>query len=301
MGGGIEVRRWRNGTSTTAYLLLLPSLLFLSVFTYYPAIQSIYLSFFEQKAYTPVPRFIGWGNYLTLARDPVFWKVLRNNAVFALGTIPAAMLLALAMAMFVNRRFRLRTWYRVVYFHPTFIPLIAAAALWLFIFVPRYGLLDQYLSRLFGLHELNWLGDPRLALPAMMILTVWKNAGYFMIFFLAGLQNISQELYEAAAVEGANPAQRFRYVTLPLLTPSTMFVLIIAIIGSFQWVDQVWMLTEGGPNNATNLLLYYIYVNAFKYYDVGYGAVLTVVLLLILFGLSGVGFRVLERKVHYEA
>jgi len=283
-----------------AYLLILPSLIFLTLFTYYPGLLSLYLSFFALNTANPEKKFVGLANYQRLWHDEIFWQVMRNNLVFALVTIPVSLALALSIAMFVNRKFRLNSLYRVVFFHPTFIPLIAAAALWLFIFVPQYGLLDQYLTRFFKINAIDWLGDPRYALPSVMMLTIWKNAGYFMIFFLAGLQNISTELFEAAAIEGANSWQRFRYIIWPLLSPTTLFVLITAFIGSFQWVDQVWMLTEGGPDNHTNVLLYYIYQNSFRYYDSGYSAVLTVVLLAILLALSLVSFRVLEERVYYE-
>lgn len=280
--------------------MILPSLIFLTLFTYYPGLLSLYLSFFALNTANPEKKFVGLANYQRLWHDEIFWQVMRNNLVFALVTIPVSLALALSIAMFVNRKFRLNSLYRVVFFHPTFIPLIAAAALWLFIFVPQYGLLDQYLTRFFKINAIDWLGDPRYALPSVMMLTIWKNAGYFMIFFLAGLQNISTELFEAAAIEGANSWQRFRYIIWPLLSPTTLFVLITAFIGSFQWVDQVWMLTEGGPDNHTNVLLYYIYQNSFRYYDSGYSAVLTVVLLAILLALSLVSFRVLEERVYYE-
>lgn len=150
------------------------------------------------------------------------------------------------------------------------------------------------------MREINWLGDPRYALFSMMMLTVWKNAGYFMVFFLAGLQNIPAELFDAAAVEGAGAWKRLTLITLPLLTPTTLFVLVVAIIGSFQWVDQVWMLTQGGPDNATNLLLYYIYENAFKYFDFGYGSTLTMVLVAILISLAALSMRSMEKRVYYE-
>jgi sn-glycerol 3-phosphate transport system permease protein len=193
----------------------------------------------------------------------------------------------------------LTTPFRTAFFYPALLPLVGAAAIWLFVFTPGYGLMDVYLRRIVG-GGVNWLSSPTLALPAIMILTIWKNAGYYMLFYLAGLQTIPAELFEAGRLEGASSLQQFRAITWPLLGPTTLFVVIIASINAFQSVDQIWLMTGGGPDNRTNLLLFYVYLVAFQFFDLGKAATLTVFLLALLMGIAVLSFGLLERRVHYE-
>lgn len=297
---GRMARRLRRRSRIQPYLFLLPSFAFLATFTYYPILTSLEQSLYRASATVPRPTFVGLGNYVGLAADPVFRQVLQNSFVFLLGTVPVTMALALVFALLVNRRHLLTTPFRTAFFYPALLPLVGAAAIWLFVFTPGYGLMDVYLRRIVG-GGVNWLSSPTLALPAVMILTVWKNAGYYMLFYLAGLQTISAELFEAGRLEGANALQQFRAITWPLLGPTTLFVVIIASINAFQSVDQIWLMTGGGPDNRTNLLLFYVYLVAFRFFDLGKAATLTVFLLALLMAIAALSLGLLERRIHYEA
>jgi sn-glycerol 3-phosphate transport system permease protein len=281
------------------WLLLLPALVLLAAFTHYPTVATLWTSFFS----TPRPGrpavWVGVENYQAMAADPIFWQVLRNNALFAVGTIPASIALALLMATLVNERPRGRGFLRMSYFTPTVLPMIAVANIWMFFYTPGYGLLEQVLH-LFGLPSHNWLGSRDTVLACLVVVTVWKEAGFFMIFYLAALQQIAPQLGEAAALEGAGRWYFFRRVTFPLLMPTTLFVLINAVINSFRLVDHIVVMTKGGPDNASALLLYYIYDVGFKFWDTGYAAALTMVLLLVLATAAVVQFAVLEKRIHYR-
>jgi len=292
---GRSRRRWR----IEPYLFLLPSLVFLITFTYYPILFSLRLSLYQASATVPHPTFVGLDNYTHLWGDPIFRQVLENSFLFLLGTVPVTVGLALALAMLLNRSHVLTTPFRTAFFYPTLLPLVGAAAIWLFVFTPGYGLIDVYLHGIVG-GGVNWLGSPTLALPAVMILTIWKNAGYYMLFYLAGLQTIPTELFEACRIEGASWWQQFRAITWPLLGPTTLFVLVIASISAFQSVDQIWLMTGGGPDNRTNLLLFYVYLVAFQFFDLGRAATLTVFLLGVLMVIAALSFGFLERRIHYE-
>jgi sn-glycerol 3-phosphate transport system permease protein len=281
------------------YLLLLPAAVLLAAFTHYPAIATLYHSLFSTpKAGRPAV-WIGWDNYQAMADDPVFWQSLNNNLLFALGTIPTSMALALAMALLVNGAVSGRAFLRLAYFTPTILPMIAVANIWLFFYTPGYGLLEQ-VTALFGLPSHNWLGSRDTALACLIVVTVWKEAGFFMIFYLAALQAIAPVLAEAASIEGAGRWYFFRRVTFPLLMPTTLFVLVNAVINSFRLVDHVVVMTRGGPDNASSLLLYYIYDVGFKFWDTGYAAALTMVLLGILASVAVGQFVLLDRRIHYR-
>ena len=238
-----------------------------------------------------------------MAEDPVFWQSLANNLWFALGTSPVSIALALLMAIWVNGRvngqLRGRAFLRLAFFTPTVLPMIAVANIWLFFYTPQYGLLEQ-LTGLFGLPNHNWLGSQGTALGCLIVVTVWKEAGFFMIFYLAALQAVPPNLYEAARIEGAGAWTMFRRITFPLLMPTTLFVLVNAVINSFRLVDHIVVMTRGGPDNATSLLLYYIYEVGFKFWDSAYAAALTMVLLVILGAAAVLQFGFLERRIHYR-
>jgi len=231
--------------------------------------------------------------------DPVFWQALWNNLWFALGTIPISIALALQMALWVNGRIAGRGFLRLAYFTPTVLPMIAVANIWLFFYTPQYGLLEQITGAM-GLPSHNWLGNRQTVLGAMMIVAIWKEAGFFMIFYLAALQQVSPSLAEAAALEGASRRQYFWKVLFPLLMPTTLFVLINALIDAFRMVDHIVVMTRGGPDNASALLLYYIYQVGFAFWDSAYAAALTVVLLFVLGLTAFVKFRFLDRRTHYQ-
>jgi sn-glycerol 3-phosphate transport system permease protein len=282
-----------------AYLLVLPAVVLLAAFTHLPAVLTLVDSLYTTPRGSRPARFIGLDQYRALLDDPVFWQALGNNLLYAAVTIPLSVVLALAMALAVDSRMPARAALRLAYFTPTMLPMIAVANIWLFFYTPDYGLLDQF-GHLFGLGRHNWLGDPALALPSMMAVAVWKEAGFFMIFYLAALQAIPPPLREAAALEGAGRWTVLRRVVLPLLMPTTLFVVVNAVINAFRLVDHVVVMTRGGPDNATTLLLYYIYETGFRFWDSGAAAALTVVLLAILGGLAALQFGVLGRGVHYR-
>jgi sn-glycerol 3-phosphate transport system permease protein len=287
---------WWN--SVNAWLLLLPAAVLLAAFTHYPVLATILHSFFISRR-NGSQLFVGFENYQSMFGDSIFWKALFNNFWFALGTVPTSIALALLMALWVNRNIRGRDFLRLAYFTPTVLPMIAVANIWLFFYTPDYGLLDQ-LRGLAGFPGWNWLGDPRTVMGCLIVMVIWKEAGFFMIFYLAALQQLSPDLEEAAAVEGAGRWYIFRRITFPLLMPTTLFVAINAVINSFKLVDHLVIMTKGGPSNASSLLLYYIYEVAFTFQDSAYAATLTVVLLVILSTLALVKFGYLDRRIHYQ-
>jgi ABC-type sugar transport system permease subunit len=296
----VRSRAARQPAAWTPYLYLLPSLLFLAAFTYLPLATATGLSTLRWNVLTPEPVFVGLDNYRTLSADPLFWLVVRNNLLYAAGTIPTTITLALGAALLVNQPLgRLRAVYRVGLFYPTMVPMVAAAMLWVWLFNPGIGLVNHYLGYL-GLPRIEWLYDRHWALPAIIIMSIWKHFGYFMLIFLAGLQSIPAELNEAAAIEGASAWRRLRHVTLPLLGPSLLFVLVVAIISSFQVFDQVYVMTQGGPADQTNVLIFFIWQHAFRFWDVGLGAALTTLFVAGLLLTVVVVFRGLGRRVYYE-
>lgn len=282
-----------------AWLLLLPAAALLAAFTHYPALATLWHSLFSTPRPNRPAQFVGLAHYEALLDDPVFWTSLVNNAWYAFGTIVPSIALAIAMALLVHGKLAGRGLVRLAYFTPTMLPMIAVANIWLFFYTPDYGLLDQ-LRSLWGGAAHNWLGSRETVLGAVMAVAVWKEAGFFMIFYLAALQQQSPELREAAALEGCSRWQFFWRITFPLLMPTTLFVLINAVINAFRLIDHLVVMTRGGPDNASSLLLYYIYETGFKYWDGGYAAALTVVLLALLALIALLQFGVLERRTHYQ-
>nr|WP_243735082.1 sugar ABC transporter permease [Paenibacillus turpanensis] len=291
----MRARRWRE--NALAYALLLPSLLFLALFTFYPVMKSIRLSFYSSTFGSE--SFVGLEQYAQVLQDEVFRQSLVNNVLLAAGTVPVSILLAMYLAVWVNGKRKGNGLLRAAFFYPTFLPMIAVANIWLFIYTPDYGLLDKLLG-VFGGAGPNWLGDPDWVMLSMIVMMIWKEAGFFMIFYLAGLQGLPRDIYEAAELEGSGPLRTFRTITFPLLMPTTLFVLIIATTNAFKMVDHLYIMTKGGPNNASNLLLYHIYETAFSFWDMGKASVLTVILLVILLVLSIFHYGYLDRRIHYK-
>jgi len=281
------------------WLLALPAIVLLASFTHIPGIATIIDSFYATPHGKRPADFIGLAQYQTMLADPVAWTALQNNLLYALITVPLSIGLALAMALWVAGKIRGRAALRLAFFTPTILPMVAAANIWIFFYTPDYGLLNQII-RAFGLASVNWLGSPATALPALMAVTVWKEAGFFMIFYLAALQQLSPTLYEAARMENAGRWTIFRRITWPLVMPTTLFVAVNALINAFRVVDQVIAMTGGGPNNATTLLLFYIYQVGFSFWDTGYAAALSTVLLALLALVALLQFALLGRNVHYR-
>lgn len=282
-----------------AWLLVAPSLFFMLIFTVYPVFRSIYLSLTKYKLGMKGPEFIGLENYISLANSALFWKVMGNTLFFALITIIPSMVVGLFLAVVVNRKSRLTGFVRTAYFYPVIMPMIAIASIWMFIYMAKNGLFDQMLGTL-GFKPANVLSSKKTVLPAMAFMYVWKEAGYLMVFFLSGIQSISTEVNEAARIDGAGPWTIFRKITFPLLAPTLLFVSTIALTNSFKLVDHVVIMTEGAPNNASTLLLYYIYQQGFTNFNYGISAALTTVMLILLMIVALPRFLSQDKKIHYN-
>ncbi len=302
ISGGVAGRVSRNGginRQLYGYLLLLPAGAFLLAFTHYPAVATLWQSVFSAGRNGAPDPFAGLDNYRALLDDDTFMLALRNNLLYAAVTIPLAVGLALLMALAVNRRLRGGAMARAAFFIPSLLPMVAIANLWLFFYSPQIGLLNQFLAW-FSLPAVNWLGNPDTALYCLMAVSVWREAGFFMIFYLAALQQIDPRLGEAADIEGASRCYFFRRIQWPLLMPTTLFILINASMNAFRIVDQVVTMTNGGPDNSTHLLLFYIYRTAFSYWDLHYAAAMTSVLLAILAAIALIKFTLLDKRTFYQ-
>ena len=281
-------------------LLVTPNLALLAAFTFWPMIYNFYLSFTEVIGIGPRAeiRWVGLNNYLTLARDTVFHKVLINTVNFTLASIFFTLTLGLALALLLNQPLRWRNGVRAVLFTPTVLSGAAIAIVWIYIFDPRFGLLREILSW-FSLSSPNWLSNPRWSLWAIVIVYVWKNLGYAVVIYLAGLQAIDKTLYEAASIDGAGSWWRFRAVTLPGLSPIMFFLLVTTILACFQAFDIVRVMTQGGPVNASNTLVYYLYERGFERNQYGMAGAVSVVMLAITLVLTILQLRFVERRVTY--
>lgn len=281
------------------WLLILPALAMIGLFTHYPIFSSLYHSLFSTGTAVKPAEFIGMENYTYLLEDEIFWTVLKNNLIYSMCTVPLSIAMALGMALLVNRNIKGRGLVRMSFFTPTVLPMIAVANIWLFFYTPEYGLFDQIFA-FFGGDSHNWLGNPDTVLFCLIFMVIWKESGFFMIFYLAALQQLSPELQEAGNIEGAGRWYYFRRVTFPLLMPTTLFIAVNAVVNSFKLVDHLVIMTKGGPDNASSLLLYYIYENAFSFWDTSYAATLTAVLVLILAVVTIIQFTVVEKRIHYQ-
>ena len=276
---------------------LLPSLLGLTMFTLIPILASLGLTLFDWDLLTP-PQFVGLANFDHLLHDTTFWESLGHTLTFIVGYIPLVMILALGIAVLLDRKLHGRAFFRMAFFIPVVSAWVAVALIWKWIFNPQYGILN-YLLGLLGIHGPAWLFDVHWAMPAIILTSVWKDTGFVMVMYLGALQNIPGDYYEAAALDGASAWQRFRYVTLPLLSPATFFALTISLISSFQVFDQVWIMTGGGPAGATTVLVQQVVQNAFSYSRMGYASALSWTLFLLVFGVTAIQLYGQKRWVHY--
>lgn len=291
------VRARRN--FLTGWALLAPAMTIMLVFTIYPVFRTLYLSMTKYKMGMDAPEFIAFGNFARLVGQATFWKVMRNTAIFALMTVLPSMALGLGLALLVNRKGRQIGFIRTAYFYPSVMPMIAIASVWMFIYMARNGLFDQLLIRLGG-EAMNVLSNKATVLPAMAVMYVWREAGYLMVFFLSGLQGINADVLEAASIDGATGWKTLRHITLPLLAPTTLFVSTIAFTNCFKLADHVIIMTEGAPNNASTLLLYYIYRQGFTNLNYGVSSALTAIMLVLLLLVSLPRFFSQDRKIHYN-
>ena len=297
MAKHIDIEKRRQ--AIYGWLLLSPAAVLLTTFAFYPSIATLWSSLFSRHTRRKPSEFVGGENYADLFADPTFWIVVKNNLLYAGITIPVSIIIALSMALWANSKLPAKGFLRTAYFTPTVLPMIAAANLWLFFYTPGLGVLDQ-IGSLFGLPTVNWLGQPETALWAIIIVTIWKEAGFFMIFYLAALQTIPADLKEAADIEGTSRWTYTRRIVLPLLMPTTLFIIVNALINSVKLIDHLFILTKGGPNDASKLILYYIYEMAFAFFDAPHAAALTIIILVVLGIVAAIQFTFLDRRTHYQ-
>jgi multiple sugar transport system permease protein len=270
-----------------AYVFLAPALLAIFIFFFLPVVAAFFISFSDFDIYSlgnfANARLVGLKNYIVLLNDPLFWKALKNTFFFVIVAGPLSIAVSLSAALLLNSKLiKYKAFFRLVYFLPVVTTLVAVAIVWWFIYHPRFGILNFFLGFL-GIQPIDWLGDPFWAMPAIILMSVWKNFGYNMIIFIAGLQNIPLDLYESAEIEGANRWQQFRSITLPMLAPTTIFVSIITMIGYFQIFAEPYIMTQGGPLNSTLSIVQYMYQEGFRWWNMGYSAALAFILFLIIF------------------
>ena len=290
-------RKWKKWM--VGYMYLLPSVIFLAIFTIFPVFASFFISLTQWTLINP-PKFIGLENYKNLFSDPTFYWTLWHTVYYTLGSVPLSIILSLLLAIAMNQRIKGITIFRSMYFLPVISTWVAVAIVWRWIYNPLFGLLSAFLG-IFGISPKNWLGDTRLAMPSVIITSVWKGLGYNMILFLAGFQNISESYYEAAKIDGASRWAQFRYITIPLISPTTFFVLITSVISSFQVFGPIYTMTNGGPVGSTEVLIFYLFQNGFRWYKMGYASSIAWVLFLIIFIFTLIQYFSSKRWVHYGA
>jgi len=295
-------RRWGRGymfeRRLAALLFVLPSLLFLAIFVVYPIIDAFYLSLHRYDLLTP-PIWDGLGRYRLLFDDDRFVKALGNTLLFAVMTVPLGTALSLLLAVLINQPLRAIYIFRTAYYLPVVTSFVAVSFIWLWIYEPQFGLLNQLLENM-GLPTLSWLRDPKTSMLSIAILSIWKNAGYNMIIFLAGLQGVPDYLYEAAEIDGAGPVQRFWHITVPMLSPTTFFVFVVYFIGALQMFTQSWILTQGGPLDSTLTVVYLIYQNGFEFLKMGSAAAMSVILFIIIAIVTYINTRIVRYDTHFN-
>jgi len=288
-----------NRYTSAAYLFLTPAMTAIFVFFFLPVLAALLMSLTDFDIYSlgdiSRARFVGFANYLDLFHNPLFWKALRNTAYFVLVGVPLSILASMLAATAINSKLlRFKSFFRLSFFLPVVTTLVAVAVIWRYIYHTRFGLLN-YLLGCAGMSPKDWLGDPRWALPALIIMAVWKGFGYNMIIFIAGLQNIPETLYEAARLDGANGWQEFRSITLPMLAQTTGFITITTLIGYCQFFAEPYVMTDGGPLNSTLSIVLMMYKEGFKFWRMGYSAAIAFILFGIILIITLIQLRVQKR------
>lgn len=283
-----------NNERFAGWVFILPALLGTLIFIVIPVICSFGLSFTKWDLLNPI-QFVGLDNYKEIFSETLFFKIFWNTVVFAISTSVLGVIIPLVLACILNSKIRGSEFYKTAYFLPFITPMIVIGVVWEWIFDPNIGLLNHILH----LH-INWLYDTHFAMPALIIVSVWKLIGYNMVIFLSSLSGISQSMFEAAKIDGATPFQTFKNVTIPLLSPSIFFVVIITAISSFQVFDLIYLMTQGGPLDSTNVLVYAIYKNAFEYFNVGKASAIAYVLFFIILVLTLVQWSLRKKLVYNE-
>jgi multiple sugar transport system permease protein len=284
----------------TAYLMQAPGLILFFVFVLFAVVFSFYLSFHRWDVLNPAKPYVGLDNYKALKDDPYFRKALYNTFLFTMFSVPLSIFGGLAIAILLNREIHMRGVFRTFFYLPVVTPLVVSGIIWKWVFNGDFGLLNYYLQKLHIVnHDVLWLSDPDLALPAVTVVLIWGSVGFCMLVYLAGLQSIPSEYYEAAAIDGAGPWNTFRAITLPLLGPTTFFLFVVNIIGAFQVFDQVYVMTSGGPLRSTSTIVYLIWTNGFTLFQMGYAAAIAYVLFGIIFVFTLIQVRLWNREADY--
>ena len=295
-------KNWRNAEARAALFFLAPGLFVVGVFFLLPVAAAFLLAFTDFDIYALADihnvRVVGLSNFAGLLENPVFWVALRNTLFFVVVGGPLTVLVSLGAALLVEAKtVRFKSVFRTVYFAPFVTTMVAVATVFKFLYHPRFGLINHALA-LFHIPPVDWLGDPKWAMPSIILLAVWKNFGYNMIVFIAGLQAIPESLYEAARLDGAGPGRRFRYITVPMLAPTFLFVGVITMIGYFQLFAEPYVMTRGGPLNATLSMALFMYQQGFRWWNMGYAAAIAIVLFLLILAATLLQLFVQRRREH---
>jgi multiple sugar transport system permease protein len=285
----------RRGDFYTGIICLAPSVVIIAVFVVFPIFFSLFLSFHEWAILTPEKPFVGLANFQRMFTSPEFWVSLRNTLVYTAGVVPIGAAASLGLALLLDRAVVGSGFFRTAFFLPVITSIIAIAVVWLWVYDDNNGLFNAVL-RVVGLPPVRWLTSTKTALLSLIIMTVWKNAGYHMVIFLAGLQGIPESLHEAAIIDGATPVQRFRHITWPLLVPTTIFVLITNTIFTFQVFGPIYVMTGGGPVRSTSVIVYYLYQRAFEFQEMGYASAVAWIIFLILIAMTVFQLRISRRR-----
>jgi multiple sugar transport system permease protein/sn-glycerol 3-phosphate transport system permease protein len=280
-------------------LFLLPSLILFTVFLFYPLVRTVYLSFFLTNAAGETTVFVGWDNFVKMFNSPIFQQSLQSTFLFVLYTVPVTIIISLFLALLANEKLKGIGIFRTIYSSTMGISVAAASVFWLYLFHPSIGLLNTIVTSL-GFDQIGWLTDPDWALIAVSVTTIWMNLGFTFLILLGGLQSIDSYLYESADIDGAGYFYKLKNITIPMLSPTLFFVVTVTIINAFQTFGQIDILTQGGPQNTTNLIVYSIYREAFVNYQFGSASAQAVVLFIIILIMTIIQFKLGERKVHYQ-
>jgi multiple sugar transport system permease protein len=291
-----KLQAWIDREPISAWLYLSPALILLSIFYLYPTLRLIYDSLYNWDG-MGARTYVGVQNYQLLLKDEEFWQTVKNSFIFIIASVPTGMAISLGMALLIQKSLIGRDIFRTIFFAPVVTSLVAAGLVFVWLLNYDYGVLNLMLESV-GLAKLPWLRDDPYAMLSVVLMTIWKDAGYNMILFLAGLNNISESYYEAARIDGAGSWQMFCKITWPLLMPTTFFILVVRIIFSFRAFEQIYAMTKGGPVGSTTVFVYYIYEKAFKYFEIGYASAAAIALLMIVLGLTYIQFRVVKNEKH---
>ncbi|UOF88741.1 sugar ABC transporter permease [Fodinisporobacter ferrooxydans] len=298
LSGSLKKRGYTLSETLAGYLYLTPVFLWVLIFMLFPMGYVIYLSFYKWNFVSSEKHFVGLGNYVSLLHDPEFLGSLNHTFEFTVVSVLVTIVMSLIIALLLNQQIKGIGILRSIFYSPVVVSMIAAAMVWSFLYDPQYGSINNILH-IMGISGPHWLDDPHWALISIVIMTVWKNMGYYAVIYLAALQGISNSYYEAAALDGANRWKVFRFITWPLLMPATLLIAVMGIINSFQVFGQIYVMTQGGPVGSTNVIVYYLYEKAFQFFEMGYASAVGFVLFIIIFVITLVQFKYVDRKMDF--